>query len=322
MTLNRFRAVASTGLLALTMGVGGSSASAFAHGADHSHGQVAEGEKKEAAIATQKLNDHLSLLYGVDGFTGGNVLVSSGADGLLMIDDKLADVSPKLLAALEPLGGADKVKFVINTHWHFDHVGGNAVLGGDAVILAHSNVRKRLSTEQRVDAFNMVLPPAPPQALPVVTYEDGVSVHFNGEEIRLIHYPASHTDTDSVVYFTGSGVLHTGDLFFNGMFPFVDVQNGGDVKSLTANVAKLIERFPAETKVVPGHGALATMADFKTYHRMLVETTAHVAGLIKAGKTLDDIKAAGVPKEWAPLSGAGFLNAAAWNSILYASLTQ
>lgn len=291
-------------------------------GAGHSHGQddqIADGEK-QPSIAATKLNDTLTLLSGVDGFTGGNVVVSNGPDGVLIIDDKVPDMTDTLVAALNDIGGVDRLKYVLNTHWHFDHTGGNATLGKVATIIAHTNVRKRLSTAQAIDLFEMKMDPAPESAWPQITYDDGLSIHFNGEEIRLLHMPSSHTDTDTVVYFAGSNVLHTGDLFFNGIFPFVDIQNGGNVTGMANSVERLMTMFPADATIVPGHGPLATMADLKTFYTMLTETTANVQAMINAGNTLDQIKAAGVPAAWD--GWAWRLDGPTWNAIIHSSLTQ
>jgi glyoxylase-like metal-dependent hydrolase (beta-lactamase superfamily II) len=274
----------------------------------------------EVQIEAQGLNDTLTMLYGTGGFSGGNVLVSNGPDGMLIIDDKIPDMTNRLILKLNEIGGMERLKFVLNTHWHFDHAGGNARLGKDAIIVAHENVRKRLSTEQRLDAFNMVLPPQPKEAWPVITYDRGASIHFNGEELKLVHLPGGHTDTDTVVYFTNSNVLHTGDLFFNGLFPFVDVQNGGSVTGVMENVATILATYPADVTIVPGHGPLATMEDLKTFHAMLGETIGNVRDMIAAGKDAEAIKAAGVPAKWK--GWAGILNEATWNAIIHASLTK
>lgn len=284
-----------------------------------SHNELAQSTAAPSIGAT-KLNDTLTMLSGVGGFTGGNVVVSHGQDGMLIIDDKLTSMTDLLKGALDKIGGAETLKFVLNTHWHFDHSGGNAELGKTATIVAHSNVRKRLSTDQRIDFFEMRLPASPASALPVITFDDSLSIHFNDEEVRMVHMSESHTDTDSIIYFTNSNVLHTGDLFFNGIFPFVDIQNGGNVVNLAKNIEKILATFPADMTIVPGHGPLAKVTDLKTYHRMLVETTANVENQIKASKTLDQIKANGVSKEWA---GWGWrVDPATWNSIIYASLTK
>lgn len=305
-------------LILATAFMAGVIAPAFAH--DSSHGtQVAQSET-EVTIAATSLNDTLTVLSGVGGFSGGNVLVSSGPDGMLIVDDKLQTMSEKLNAALSSVGDASLLKFVLNTHWHFDHTGNNAELGKTATIIAHDNVRRRMSTYQRIDTFQMDLPPAPASALPVITYDRSASVHFNGEELRLIHMPNSHTDTDSVVYFTKSNVLHTGDLFFNGIFPFIDIQNGGDVLSLTANVERLILMFPPDVTIVPGHGALAAMDDLKVYLRMLKETTGIVQAHLASGKSLEDIQAAGLPAKWEGY--AWMIDVPTFISIIHASLAK
>tara|TARA_R110002110_G_scaffold415737_2_gene654589 strand:+ start:686 stop:1630 length:945 start_codon:yes stop_codon:yes gene_type:complete len=291
---------------------------AAAHGVKHDH-QVAQGSS-EVAIEAVKLNERLTLLSGVNGFTGGNVVVSNGDDGMLVIDDKIPQMTGKLIEELNKIGGMSSLKFVLNTHWHFDHAGGNAELGKTATIIAHANTRKRMSTEQKLDAFKMVLPPSPKSALPVITFDQSLSIHFNGEELKLIHFPASHTDTDAVVYFSKSKLLHTGDLFFNGMFPFVDVQNGGNVLNMTKSVAQLIEMYPEDVKIVPGHGPLASLKDLRDFHKMLVVTTANVVAMADAGKTLDEIKAAGVPKQYEKWSA--IIDAATWNSLIYTSLKK
>lgn len=283
------------------------------------HNEIAQSETAPTIGAT-KLNDTLTMLSGVGGFTGGNVVVSNGKDGMLIIDDKLPSMTKLLKDALDQIGSAASLKFVLNTHWHFDHAGGNAELGKSATIIAHTNVRKRLSTDQRIDIFDMNLPAGPVSALPVITFDDSLSIHFNDEEIRIIHMPNSHTDTDSVIYFTKSNVLHTGDLFFNGIFPFVDIQNGGDVENLAKNIAKILEMFPADMTIVPGHGPIATVTNLRTYHRMMIETIANVKNQITANKTLDEIKASGVPAEWADWGWR--IDPATWNSVIFASLTK
>ena len=288
-------------------------------GSGHSHDQVAQSENK-VSIGVTKLNETLTMLSGVGGFSGGNVVVSNGPDGMLIIDDKLESMTDKLIKALDGIGNSKDLRFIVNTHWHFDHAGGNKELGKTATIVAHTNVRERMSTEQKIDAFEMVIPPSPKSALPVITYDDSVSIHFNGEAIELFHYPSSHTDTDSVVYFSKSNVLHTGDLFFNGIFPFIDIQNGGDVETMTDSVADMIERFPANATIVPGHGPLAKMKDLKVFHGMLTDTTALVTKMLEDGKTLEQAQAAGLPKKWD--GWAWMIDKPTWIAIIYSSLTK
>jgi len=216
-------------------------------------------------------------------FSGGNVGVSAGPDGILLIDDKFAAIAPKLEAALKTV--SDKpVKFVINTHYHGDHSDGNSVLGPKSTIIASDNTRKRMMTPQGKE------PPPPAAALPVLTFEHKLSVHFNGEEIRATHYPSGHTDTDVIVVFPKSNVVHMGDDFFNGMYPFIDLDGGGSVKGLIANLVQVIPQIPAGAKIIPGHGPIATIKELRDYLAMLQGTTAIVEAGIKARKTADQLK--------------------------------
>jgi glyoxylase-like metal-dependent hydrolase (beta-lactamase superfamily II) len=180
-------------------------------------------------------------------------------------------------------------------------------------------VRKRLAEGSNVP--NRTVAPAPKEALPVITFDQSVSVHFNGEEIRVIHFPKGHTDGDAVIFFTGSNVVHMGDDFFNGMFPFVDLDSGGDVDGYVKNVGEVIAKLPADAKIIPGHGALANLDDLKRFHQMLLATTDIVRKKIAAGKTLDQIKAEGLPDEWKTW-GAGFVNTDRWITTIHTSFTK
>jgi cyclase len=257
-------------------------------------------------------------VYMLEG-SGGNIGVSVGDDGLLIVDDQFAPLADKIRAALK--GIADKkLHFILNTHWHGDHTGGNVAFGPEATIIAHDNVRKRLATEQKSTVFNTTTPPSPKEALPVITFDQTLTVHFNGEDIRAIHYPHGHTDGDSVIFFSASNVVHLGDDFFAGRFPFVDLESGGSVEGLVKNVGELITKIPPDAKLIPGHGPISTLDDLKSYHRMLQQTTEIVRGKIKAGKTLDQIKTEGLPAEWAPW-GTGFIKTDRWVETIYKSLT-
>ncbi|HXU34484.1 MAG TPA: MBL fold metallo-hydrolase [Thermoanaerobaculia bacterium] len=246
---------------------------------------------------------------------GGNIGVSVGADGILIVDDQFAPLADKIRAALKGLSDG-KLKFILNTHWHGDHTGGNLSFGAEAPILAQTNVRKRMAVDQTV--FGEKVPASPTGALPVVTFDDALSIHFNGEEIQAIHFPNGHTDGDSVIFFTGSNVVHMGDEFFNGMFPFVDIGSGGSVEGLTRNVGKVLDRLPADVKVIPGHGPLANKEGLAKFHRMLVETSRVVRDGLAAGKTIEQIKAAGLPAEWKPW-GEGFIKTDQWIDTIAAS---
>ncbi len=266
-------------------------------------------------VKATKVAGNVYMLQGA----GGNIGVSVGNDGLLIVDDQFAPLADKIRAALKGLADK-KLQFILNTHWHGDHTGGNVAFGPEATIIAHDNVRKRLATEQKSTVFNSTTPPSPKEALPVITFDQTLTVHFNGEEIRAIHYPKGHTDGDSVIFFTTSNVVHLGDDFFAGRFPFVDLESGGTVEGLTKNIGEIIAKIPAGAKLIPGHGPISTVDDLKSYHSMLQQTTEIVRGKISAGKTLDQIKSEGLPAEWAPW-GTGFIKTDRWVETIYKSLT-
>jgi cyclase len=247
---------------------------------------------------------------------GGNIGVSAGPDGILIVDDQFAPLAEKIRAALQGIGGEGRLRFVLNTHWHGDHTGGNPVFGKEAPIVAHDNVRKRLSSDQTV--MGETSRALPPEGLPVITFDASLSVHFNGEEIKVIHAPHGHTDGDSIIYFTRSNVVHMGDHFFNGAFPFIDLASGGDVDGYIRNVADVLGKLPPDAKIIPGHGPLAAPADLKAFHQMLVETTGIVRARKKAGRTLDQSKAEGLPAQWKSW-GEGFIKTDVWIETIYKS---
>ncbi|MDQ1591633.1 MAG: cyclase [Pyrinomonadaceae bacterium] len=256
-------------------------------------------------------------IYMIEG-AGGNIGVSAGADGLLIVDDQFAPLADKIRAALKEINPG-QLRYVLNTHYHGDHTGSNPIFGKEATIIAHDNVRGRLATEQTVRGQKV--PAAPKEALPVITFNQSVSIYFNGEEIRVVHFPSGHTDGDSIMFFTASNVVHMGDHFFAARFPFIDLEHGGSVEGLTRNVEAVIARVPADAKIIPGHGPLSTLDDLKLYRRMLAETTAHVRKGMAAGQTLDQLKAAGLPDEWKSW-GTGFINTPAWIETIFNSLSK
>jgi cyclase len=266
-------------------------------------------------IRVTKVSGNVYMLEGA----GGNIGVSVGPDGILIVDDQFAPLADKIKAALKTLGEG-KLKFVLNTHYHGDHTGGNLAFGPDAPIIAQTNVRKRLSEEQKSKFFNRTTPASPKEALPVITFDNAVSVFFNGEEIKVIHFPHGHTDGDSVIFFTGANVVHMGDDFFNGRFPVVDLEAGGDVEGMTKNVADIISKLPAGVKIIPGHGALTDAEGLKAFHNMLVQTTDIVRKRMAAGKTLDQIKAEGLPEQWKSW-GTGFIKTDLWLTLIFNSLS-
>lgn len=277
---------------------------------------VAQTDYSKVEIKVTRVNGNVYMLEGA----GGNIGVSVGEDGILIVDDQFAPLAEKIRAALRTLGEG-KLKFILNTHWHGDHTGGNAEFGRDAPIIAHDNVRKRLSTEQRSEFFKETTPASPKEALPVITFDQSLSVYFNGEEIRVIHFPQGHTDGDSVIFFTTSNVVHLGDDFFAGRFPFVDLDSGGSVQGLTKNIAEIIPKLPAGAKLIPGHGPLSTIDDLRAYQRMLLETTEVVRKQMAAKKTLAQIQQEGLPAEWKSW-GEGFIKTDMWLEIVFRSLSK
>lgn len=283
--------------------------STFAHGDDSHFAQ-----KQDVTVKVTKVSGNVYMLQG----RGGNIGVINGPDGLLMIDDDFKAVSEKLRDALKGLGSATP-KYILNTHWHGDHTEGNYFFGKDAVIVAHANVRKRLLDPPII--FGEKTPAYPLFAVPSITYSETLSLHFDGEEIKVVHYPTGHTDGDSVIFFKNANVVHLGDDFFVGRFPFVDLDSRGSVAGLINNVASLIKTIPPDAKLIPGHGPLATIDDLKAFHSMLVETSKVVTDAMKAKKTLDEIKKAGFPARYKDF-GTGFIKTDMWVEILYRSYTM
>ena len=270
--------------------------------------------RQDIQVKTTKIAGNVYLLQG----RGGNIGAVVGTEGILIVDDDYKVVSPKLSEALKALG-SEKPRFIFNTHWHGDHTEGNLFFGKDSTIVAHSNVRKRLLDPPVLFGNRPEVYPA--FALPMVTYTESMSIHINGEEVRAVHFPNGHTDGDTIVFFKNANVVHFGDDFFVGRFPFVDLASGGSVQGLINNIAELMRQVPADAKLIPGHGALSTMDDLKAYHQTLVDTSNLVQAEMKKGKSLDDIKKAGLPekyKEW----GSGFIKTDFWIETVYNSYSK
>ncbi|MFP2928042.1 MBL fold metallo-hydrolase [Pyxidicoccus sp. 3LG] len=269
----------------------------------------------KATVTSAPVAGNVHMLTGA----GGNIGVSVGPDGLLIVDDQFEVLAPKINKALDKLSKA-KISYVLNTHWHFDHTGGNGVFGREGRIVAHREVRTRLLAGADMGSFG-VIPPAKKEALPVITYDTGMSLYFNGEEIRLTHLPSGHTDGDTLVHFTGSNVLHMGDHFFVGYFPFIDLRSGGSVEGYLRNVEKVLQTLPAGAKIIPGHGPLAGRAELESFVAAIRESVALVRTRRDAGKTLEQVKAEGLPekfKSW----GSGFITQDAWLETVFTSLEQ
>lgn len=233
------------------------------------------------------LGHGLAMLAGA----GGNIVASAGEDGVFIVDDEFAELHPKIREALSKMSDRP-VRFVINTHWHGDHTGGNGKFAGDgAVVIAQDNVYERMSTEQFVKHLNRSVPASPKAALPVVTFEDRATLHLNGEAVHLVHVKNAHTDGDVLVHFPGADVLHMGDCFFNGTYPIIDTGTGGTIDGYIAAVEEGLKLSGPATKVVPGHGPLGDRAELAAFGEMLKQARAAVSAEKRAGKTLEQAQA-------------------------------
>lgn len=268
-----------------------------------------------------KVTKVAGTVYMLEG-AGGNIAASVGEDGIVIVDDQYAPLADKIRAALK--GITDKpLRFVINTHYHGDHTGGNALFQKDAPILAQDNVRKRM--EQGTAAGNlgkitMQMPAQPKEALPIITFEHDVTVHLNGEDIRALHFPSGHTDGDSIIFFPKSNVVHMGDDFVTYGFPFVDLGGGGSVEGMISAVEQVMAQLPPDVKVIPGHGPVSSMDDMKKFVAMLKETLAVVDKGIKQGKSLEQMQKENILAPWEKWNG-GFLKTDTWLETLYNDLT-
>ncbi len=263
--------------------------------------------------------DGLVMLQGA----GGNIAASGGADGLLIIDDDYEGLGDKLLTSLKTLN-PEGPEFVLNTHWHFDHAGNNRLLGRTgAIIVAHEKVRERLQAGGMIKALNTKVEPADKSALPVVTYENAMTVHWNGWKLSLEHASQAHTDGDTVVYFYQGADLkavHTGDLFFNGFYPFIDASSGGSARGMVDGVAAILARIDNDTRVIPGHGPLASKADLQVYYDFLKTVVDRIESLKRQGKSIEQVIEAEPLAEFEAEWGDGFLKTKDWIQIVYGSL--
>lgn len=260
----------------------------------------------------------LSMLVG----RGGNIGLLSGEDGAFVIDDQYPDIASGNLQAIEEIAGGAP-RFLVNTHWHGDHAGGNvAFASAGAVIVAHENVRKRISGAVETRRNGELQPTQEAAAWPIVTFADGVSFHLNDQTIEVFKVEDAHTDGDSFIYFREANVLHMGDVFFNGAFPFIDLASGGSVEGYMLAQQRAIDLADANTKIIPGHGPLGSKADLEKMHGVIGQAIAAVQSEIDAGKSLEETLAANPLAPWAEAYGQGFMNAETFTTILYAGLSQ
>src|SRR5436189_5967280 len=237
----------------------------------------AQQDFSKVEIKAEKLSGSVYMLTGA----GGNIGLSLGEDGTFMVDDQFAPLTPKIQEAIQKIG-AQPVKFLVNTHWHFDHTGGNENFGkAGAIIVGHENVRKRMATGGSIEFFGMKINAEPRIALPTITYERGTNFSVNGDELRVLYVPSAHTDGDSIVYFSKSNVVHMGDTFFNKLYPFIDTSSGGSAAGVIANADRVLKTAADDTKIIPGHGPLATKADLKAYRDMLATVSGRIQKQVK-----------------------------------------
>lgn len=283
--------------------------------------QAQDQDFSKVQIKVTKVSGNIYMLEG----SGGNIAASVGQDGIVIVDDQFAPLADKIQAALKNLGITDKpVRFVINTHYHGDHTGGNEPFANTgSTVIAQDNVRKRLETGGAAGnggSVRMEVKPAPKGALPIITFEHDVTVHLNGEDIRALHFPAGHTDGDAIIFFPKNNVVHMGDDFVRYGFPFIDVTSGGSVQGMIAAMEKVSAQLPSDVKVIPGHGALSNLDDVRAYTKMLRETSAAVQKALDEKKTLEQMKQEKILEPWKKWSGESVDNDK-FIETLYNSLT-
>ncbi|WP_251358098.1 MBL fold metallo-hydrolase [Kangiella sp. TOML190] len=274
------------------------------------------GQKKEVQIKTQQLTEGIYVLFG----QGGNIGLSVGEDGAYIIDDQFAPLTEKIDAAIDAIT-KEPVKYVINTHWHGDHTGGNENFGKQgSTIVAHDNVYKRMSTRQEMKAFNRIVEAAPKMAQPQVTYQKEMSLKLNNDKMRIIHVANAHTDGDSLVFFEQDNVLHMGDCYFNIGYPFIDIGSGGSISGYISALEKGLMLANEETQIIPGHGPMATKQQMSAYVAMLKDIRNQVAELKAEGKSLEEVVAAKPSAKYDEKNGKAFIKPAQIVTAIYKSL--
>ena len=271
-------------------------------------------------IKTEKLSETTYMLVGA----GGNIGLSVGDDAVFLIDDQFAPLAPKIKEAIARIT-AKPVKFVLNTHFHFDHTGGNEAFGKDgALIVAHDNVRKRMSRDQLISfvTSNAPQPASPKVALPVITVAGEITFHINGEEVHAFHVPRAHTDGDLIVHFRKSDVVHMGDVYFNGSYPFIDVSSGGSADGVVAAFDRVLALATEQTKIIPGHGPLSTRAELQAHRQMLATVAQRIKELRRAGKSDDEIRSAKPAADFDARFGNGFIKPELFVQMMLAAIAR
>lgn len=281
-----------------------------------STGVAAQQDFSKVEISHQAVAGSIFMLQGA----GGNIALLLGEEGSLMVDDQYEPLAPKIKTAIASLS-TKPVQYLLNTHWHFDHTGGNAQFNTpETLMIAQDNVRARMLAGGEIKAFSAKIPPAKIEALPELTFKERMSLHFAGEDIEALAAPAAHTDGDAIVFFKNSNVVHMGDLYFKGVYPFVDLSSGGSVPGVLAAVNGALERMDEQTKVIPGHGSLSNKAELTQYRDMLQSSLDAVASLKNAGKSLEEVKSAMPVAKLNEQYGGGFIKPQMWVEFVYLSL--
>ena len=259
---------------------------------------------ENVTISTVDVADGLYMLVG----QGGNIGLFAGDDGVFMIDDQFAPLTPRIMAKVAELTGRP-VDMLFNTHWHFDHTGGNENFGeAGALIFAHDNVRVLMSEPQTLSRFGAELPAAPKVALPVVTFGEDMTFHLNGDTVRAVHVPNAHTDGDVIIYFENANAVHTGDVYITLGYPFIDGEHGGSINGFVDGIRQVLDWADAETRIMPGHGHLSNREELQEFHGMLVECRARVQALLDEGKSADEVLAATPLKDLDERWSNGFID--------------
>ncbi|HET7765395.1 MAG TPA: MBL fold metallo-hydrolase [Burkholderiales bacterium] len=278
----------------------------------------AQEDYSKVEVEVERLSGSVYMMEGA----GGNMALSVGEEGVFLIDDEFAPLTPKIQTAIAKLS-PKPVRILLNTHWHFDHTGGNQNFGkAGAVVVAQENVRKRLSNDGFIAFLGMKTRAEPPVALPIVTFTTDVKFQMNGEEIRAFHAPRAHTDGDTIVQFVKSDVIHMGDTFFNNTYPFIDTSSGGSVAGVLAAADRVLKIAGDTTRIIPGHGELATKANLKAYRDMLAAVSKRVAGQIKQGKKLEEVVASKPTAQFDAAYSRSFLSPDKFVEMLYGNLKK
>ena len=269
-------------------------------------------------IETIPLRDGIYMLLG----EGGNIGVSAGEDGVFLIDDQFAPLTEKILSAVGEIS-PEPVRFLINTHWHFDHTGGNENLGEAGVLIfAHDQVRELMEEDQISKLLGIEFPASPKAALPVVTFNDEITFHLNGETIEAFHVESAHTGGDSVIYFKEANILHAGDVYFNGIYPFIDVEHGGSINGMIAGVEELLAIVNNETSIIPGHGPLSNRSELIVYLNMLQTVRDRVRSAIAKNRSMKEFIASQPTADLDSSWGGGFLTPEKFLEIVYTDLAR